>query len=229
VAKLVRLGDRVLFSANDASTWGLWTTDGTTAGTNLVRAFGGPFGYEIVAAGNYAYFTSEGYKLWRTDGTEQGTVRLIAMGSVQGLTPVGADLFFLGDGSLWVSDGTEAGTRPAAGALRVGSPNPYISPLAAVAGRLVFSATDGVHGYEPWVTDGTAAGTRMLADVAPGLPSSGPQHFTLAGNLVYFSADDGVTGRELWAIPLEAIASSARSPAPIDRPPSAPRAIPPRP
>jgi hypothetical protein len=69
----------------------------------------------------------------------------------------------------------------------------------------------------------------MLADVAPGLRSSGPQGFTVAGGLVYFSANDGVTGRELWAIPLEAIASSGRVPVPIDRAPVAPRDLPPRP
>jgi ELWxxDGT repeat protein len=111
----------------------------------------------------------------------------------------------------------------------LGQPNSWSPALAAVAGRLVFSASDGIHGYEPWVSDGTAEGTRMLADVAAGLPSSGPQGFTLAGGLVYFSADDGVSGRELWAIPLEAIADTGRTPVPIGRTPVAPRDLPPRP
>jgi len=230
IYKLARLGDRVYFSANDGSGWGLWRSDGTPGGARLVRAFDAPFGYDTVSAGDYVYFTSDGTKLWRSDGTEQGTVRLAVMSSLGGLTAVGRSVFFVGDGgTLWTSDGTEAGTRVVSSAPRVGSPNSYSTPMAAIAGRLLFSATDGVNGFEPWVSDGTAAGTRMLADVAPGLPSSGPQGFIEAGDRVYFSADDGVTGRELWAIPLEAIASSGRAPVRVNRPRTPPRALPPRP
>jgi ELWxxDGT repeat protein len=235
VLPLVRLGGRVFFAANDATTWGLWSTDGTSAGTRLVRAFSAPFGYDIVAAGGYVFFSSEGYKLWRSDGTEEGTIRIavVPVDSIASLTPVGARVFFTAsDGvhraELWTSDGTSAGT----GMVREIRPGPDGAPpssLAAVAGRIVFSASDGEHGWEPWVSDGTPQGTRMLADIAPGLPSSGPQQFTLAGGLVYFSADDGVTGRELWAIPLEAIASSGRAPARVGRAPGATRALPPRP
>src|SRR5699024_7896437 len=129
---------------------------------------------------------------------------------------------------LWTSDGTEAGTHPIGG-VRVGEPSTFSVSLAAIGGRLLFSGSDGVHGYEPWVSDGTAEGTRMLADVAPGLPSSGPQLFTQAGGIVYFSADDGVAGRELWAMPLDAIATSDRTPVPVERAPVAPRDLPPRP
>jgi ELWxxDGT repeat protein len=39
-------------------------------------------------------------------------------------------------------------------------------------GRVLFTATDGVHGVEPWISDDTAAGTQMLADLA-GLPGVG--------------------------------------------------------
>jgi ELWxxDGT repeat protein len=230
IDKLARLGDRVYFAGYDGSRWGLWSSDGTPGGARLVREFASSFGYDIVSAGDFVYFTSEGTKLWRSDGTEAGTVRLVVLGSLQAPVAVGRDVFFAGDGgTLWTSDGTEAGTRMVSGFPRVGQPGSYPAALAAVRGALVFSASDGVHGYEPWVSDGTAEGTRMLADVAPGLPSSGPQLFTQAGGLVYFSADDGVTGRELWAIPVDAIASSARTPRPVARPPAAPRGLPPRP
>lgn len=29
-------------------------------------------------------------------------------------------------------------------------------------GKLLFSANDGIYGYEPWISDGTDAGTAML-------------------------------------------------------------------
>lgn len=55
----------------------------------------------------------------------------------------------------------------------------------------------------PWRSDGTEAGTVLLRDVAPGPASSMLPQFDFevtatAGGFVYFVADDGVHGRELW-------------------------------
>jgi hypothetical protein len=44
----------------------------------------------------------------------------------------------------------------------------------------------------------------MVQDIAPHAASSSPADLTVVGDLLYFSADDGVTGRELWALPLGA-------------------------
>ena len=38
----------------------------------------------------------------------------------------------------------------------------------------------------------------LLDNVNPGTEGSSPELFTAVGGSVYFSADDGVTGRELW-------------------------------
>ena len=234
INRLARFGDRVYFAGYDGSRWGLWSNDGTSGAPSLVREFAAPFGYDIVAAGDYLYFTSDGAKLWRSDGTEQGTVRLAVMDWIQGLTAVGRTVFFQQGGGeqggiLWTSDGSFGGTHAVSGFLRVGLPNSSSTSVASIAGRLLFSASDGVHGFEPWVSDGTAERTRMLADIAPGLPSSGPQSFSLAGGLAYFSANDGATGRELWAIPVEALASEERAPVSVGRPPGTTRALEPRP
>ncbi|MCM2279804.1 MAG: hypothetical protein NDJ89_17150 [Oligoflexia bacterium] len=50
---------------------------------------------------------------------------------------------------------------------------------------------------EPWRTDGTPEGTFQLRDINPGGYST-PRFFPAAGGTVFFSADDGVHGRELW-------------------------------
>src|SRR6266853_1734002 len=129
-------------------------------------------------------------------------------------TPVPAPTFFLlaaNDGvsgpELWKSDGTEAGT------VRVKDINP--SPGAGSSPRgltvfnnaLYFSASDGSTGVELWKTDGTEGGTERVKDIAPGVGSIGgileplsssPSGFTVFNNALYFSADDGVSGRELW-------------------------------
>jgi len=55
---------------------------------------------------------------------------------------------------------------------------------------------------EPWLSDGTVAGTVRLADIAPGIAdgvSSAPG-FVEADGRVYFPANDGTTGDELWAL-----------------------------
>ncbi len=69
-------------------------------------------------------------------------------------------------------------------------------------GRLFFSASDGVRGFELWQTDGTIAGTRLVQDLAPQGPSSHPARLTATPNHLYFTADDGATGREPWALPM---------------------------
>ena len=70
---------------------------------------------------------------------------------------------------------------------------------------IYFVASDGVHGFELWRTDGTDNGTVMVRDINPngngmaededGLVFSS---FTIMNNELYFFADDGTTGFELW-------------------------------
>jgi ELWxxDGT repeat protein len=78
--------------------------------------------------------------------------------------------------------------------------------------RIMFAGTNGVNGGEPWVTDGTSAGTAMLADLNPGATNSNPTDFTRAGGLVYFAANDGTSGIELWAVPLGAFGGALAEP-----------------
>jgi ELWxxDGT repeat protein len=58
-------------------------------------------------------------------------------------------------------------------------------------------------GKEPWVTDGTPAGTHILKDIQLGpedsIETSSPdREIVRVGDKVYFLADDGVHGEELW-------------------------------
>jgi ELWxxDGT repeat protein len=74
--------------------------------------------------------------------------------------------------------------------------------LANIGGALYFTANDGVHGRELWKSDGTAAGTVMVKDIVPGAAPTGnfggPQLMTDWDGLVYFVANDGTRGYELW-------------------------------
>jgi ELWxxDGT repeat protein len=101
---------------------------------------------------------------------------------------------------LWVTDGTLDGTRIVA-EVRPGDAGSLPAGLVACGSVMFFTADDGVHGRELFVTDGTAVGTRMVKDIAPGvLPSniSGMVVARTSSPLVFFVADDGPEGRELW-------------------------------
>src|SRR5262249_49407522 len=51
-----------------------------------------------------------------------------------------------------------------------------------------------------WKTDGTSAGTKLVKDIYPGPASSDPLALTYIKqmNRWFFTAEDGVHGRELW-------------------------------
>lgn len=49
-----------------------------------------------------------------------------------------------------------------------------------------------------YVTDGTADGTQLLKDINPGPDWSQPDNLSDAGDRLFFTANDGLHGRELW-------------------------------
>jgi ELWxxDGT repeat protein len=72
------------------------------------------------------------------------------------------------------------------------------SVLTAVGDTLLFRANDGIHGHELWRTDGTEGGTALVADIAPGDPSSFLYAATASSGRIFFVADDWSNGTELW-------------------------------
>ena len=68
-------------------------------------------------------------------------------------------------------------------------------------GIVFFAADDKVNGTELWKTDGTTAGTVMVKNINPagsGIFTGGTRKIVTMGGNVYFSADDGSNGKELW-------------------------------
>ena len=110
---------------------------------------------------------------------------------------------------LFVTDGTTEGTQLLVD-LDPGSSNygynysSYPAGFTEFDGKLYFSANDGESGTELFVTDGTAEGTQLLIDLNPGSSnygysySSSPINFTEFNDKLYFSANDGENGRELF-------------------------------
>ena len=219
------LDGALLFAADDGTHgYEVWRSDGTRRGTRLVRdiapgADGSDPG-EFFKFRGALYFGADdgthGSELWRTDGTRRGTrlVRNIAPGAMSSFPDsfarLGNRLFFGADdgthgSELWRSDGTRAGTK----LLRNIAPGATSSDplnLRRAGDQIFFYADDGTHGAEPWRSDGTRNGTKLVTDINPA-PGGGSETtnfefdgFARIGDAVFFSADDGTSGDDLWVI-----------------------------
>jgi ELWxxDGT repeat protein len=203
----------IFFPANDGiNGTELWKSDGTAAGTILVKNIrsgsgsSNPFSFTNVDG--VMFFIADdgvnGSELWKTDGTTSGTVLVkdIIPGSSGGghsrLTNFNGILFFQASdgitGELWKSDGTSVGT------VLVKNINPSSggAPLTNVNGTLYFEADDGIAGLELWKSDGTSDGTALVRDINPGSGHSFPNNLADFMGSLFFVADNGTTGQELW-------------------------------
>ena len=200
------------------TSYSLYETDGTAAGTSLLATemeeFGGRidlFLGEVVEVGN---------SLRMTDAAEPTGARVLFQGDGFGtfpeadLAPLGPTLLFVASdpahgSELWASDGTAEGTGlvvdsiPGNGSLFRGvSPDRYWEfrepRLLGADTFAVFAGLTASAGEELWVTDGTALGTGLLKDIYPGDYPSTPRQFTRLGNRIIFSAEDEEHGLELW-------------------------------
>jgi ELWxxDGT repeat protein len=97
---------------------------------------------------------------------------------------------------LWVYDAATGAVSP------VGSPD-YPASLTVYDGRLFFAAHDAAHGMELWVYDAATGAVTLAADIWPGPSSSSPSWLggrpAVYDGRLFFSADDGIRGHELWA------------------------------
>ena len=193
---------------------GLWTTDGTAAGTRLLREIG-LSSNTITVAGGRLYFLGDHETLWTSDGTPEGTLALaavVALGPDRAeMIPFGDRLLFLETGSisnrigLWESRGTAASTVQVAdlGDLVDTQEGHSRSPygLSMVGGRVVFFIPER-DAFRMWTSDGTEGGTVVVRDFVPDLPLFCPGSCDRLGPSRpvdgLFFANDGTHGREPW-------------------------------
>lgn len=148
--------------------FGIWSTDGTAAGTTQIlpgdnmmwTVPAGPELYVAVVAGS-----GTGTELYTTDGTSAGTELLMGPG-----------LPFRSPGfSPGVMQGGELFLQAEA----------ILDPVGSTGGELC-------------ATDGTLAGNRLVLDLFPGGTGSRPEYLASDGAGIYFVAEgDPASGREL--------------------------------
>jgi ELWxxDGT repeat protein len=216
-ANFTRSGDVTFFTAEDpARGRELWRSDGTAAGTVLVKDIvAGPASSSptnLTDVDGTLFFriagVGLGQQLWKSDGTAAGTVQVASLApsgsNVNGFVAAGGVLFFSSNAGgtgqeLWKSDGTAAGTVLVKD-VAPGSASANPGGITAFGTGVVFAATLAGQGVELWKSDGTAAGTVQVADIAPGALSSSPSAAkVVSGGRVYFSATRTGNGRELWS------------------------------
>ena len=174
---------------------------------------------------------TSGTELWRINGS--GVAELVE-GAVPGgginshtqgssvryLTDViGTQYFVANDGTngieLWRINGSGVAElvedAVPGGGIHPGSVGSDPEGLTNVDGTLYFQANDGTNGHELWRINGSTGLAEMVEDAVPGggiNPSSGsdPINLTDVNGTLYFRADDGTNGTELWRINASGVA-----------------------
>ncbi len=189
----------VLYFANAN---GLWKSDGTLAGTVVVKSSVWPT--LLTGVGGILYFNgwdnTHGYELWSSNGTTAGTamVKDIYAGTTDSdparLTNVNGTLFFTATEpttgtQLWKSDGTAAGTVLVQN-VSPGTQDAVPNSLFDLNGTLYFAADNDTNGNKLWQTNGTAAATSMIQ----GFTGVNPVPLVNANGTLYFAAN----ADDLW-------------------------------
>lgn len=215
--QLLPVGSSLYFEAADGTNSGLWVSDGTAAGTQFLSNVTPEFDvgappHTAVLNGRLVFpgLDTGGVapELWITDGTPAGTQLISSLMTPEGdplspqeLTTVGGVVYFVagdaitGTWQLWKTDGTAAGT--AVVVPQIGDTTGDTPSIAAFDGALYFAGNlDPTIGPELYTAD--AGGVTLVADIAPGATGSSPDQLTATDQALFFIADDGVHGRELW-------------------------------
>ncbi|MBL0339820.1 MAG: T9SS type A sorting domain-containing protein [Bacteroidetes bacterium] len=167
----------------------LWKSDGTDAGTMMVKdiyvgnASSYPSDFRDINGTLYftAYTNALGRELWKTDGSNGGTqlVKEIINGTVGGFQTASTYNYYdYAFSVVWQTGNTFYFTA-----------NGYAS---------VPNGNTPTNNIELWKSDGTAAGTEIVKDIFTGNQPSYPANFTAINGTLYFTAFTNALGRELW-------------------------------
>lgn len=215
----------------------LWITDGTPEGTRMVKDINpGRSSSEISYLTRFndkvvfsAYTDDDGAELWISDGTESGTymvkdIHFAGDSSPRAFTQLSENLMVFAAKDfdsenydpagaqywLWVTDGTEDGTK-LIGECNTKWPGQdygtWTTAWMRVGRKVFFKAADleNKYGEELWITDGTAEGTHMVKDINTEQNATGTAGSAIDAMVnfynekLFFKAWSIESGNEPWA------------------------------
>jgi len=207
-SSFVKYNSDIYFVANDSiHGYELWRTNGTASGTKMVNdIIEGTSSSDpkllTIHKGElfFIVYKDSHYHLCKSDGTNIEFIKDLGVNdydyafTVEEMTSSGDYLYFVTSAAgedLWISDGTETGTRKLKDFYSCQN-------LADVEGKLFFTAYELYKGEtELWSTDGTEANTKLVKDIDLG-HSSQPKDLINFNGLLFFTAFTNDSGRELW-------------------------------
>ena len=93
---------------------------------------------------------------------------------------------------------TFAGKARIAADITPGEGVPSGSDIVRYGKKVLFFGTRPGEGAELWKSDGSTSGTKLVRDIRLGPIGSGPRDLIVVDGIAYFTANEGVSGRELW-------------------------------
>lgn len=213
------LGNKVIFAAATLSNRNqLWISNGTAAGTRLLKTLANPQEYAFptfrATLNNLLFFTIASGSLWRTDGTTAGTFPLTDPGPdlFQQFYGAAGKIYMIsnvpGHSEIWTSDGTRAGTYRITTIQEVGD-------AALVYPDFYFTTRDFTSGQELWKYSIASESVNMVTPLQPGTQPGSNYLVSIFpfGEFLFFES-----GGKLWrtdgtssgTIPLQALFNAFR-------------------
>lgn len=165
------VNNRLLFISSLATSFGLWATDGTSTGTDLlaIGELNEDLKFEYLIDEDKIYFSCSA-----TGSQNLGTEPCISDGTVFGtdyLTDIEA---------------------------RIGSNSSYPANFTAIGNQVFFTAYSTGSGRELWRIRKQDLDTRLVLDLNSGPGSSNPTELVAMGDNLIFRGSDGEHGVEIW-------------------------------
>ena len=174
---------------------GIYTTDGTTAGTQMVWSSPNNVPFQYISEIGTSFLFKFGGDLWKSDGTVTGTQEVFDFSTYKEMSAFSWTANFIGirtiteyeslsqtgEADLWISDGTTPGTTQIYNYQDFGLFNNIVH-----SDVLYFTANDSISGMEVWASDGTTSGTSIHHESNAGFDGAFFNYLGVVGNRLWW-------------------------------------------